>query len=167
MGFLTLVRHLRSRKLEQEKHSLEQVFARLDKNKSSRLDITEVSALFPEIGVKLTSHDDQWEMKCLLNEVDTDKSGDLNFDEFAVLVQRIRERLDAGARRRQRLTSGKLGLSESDVCELRRVFLMYDTARIDLLAPDKLRQALEVLQMPIRQEELSRFVDQVDTSGTG
>merc|ERR1712107_115109 len=138
-----------------------------DKDKDRRLDMNEISELFPELGIRLACQEDQWEMKCLLNEVDADASGDFSFGEFAVLVQRLRDRLAAAARRRQRVIASKLGLHEDQVFELCRVFFRLDTGGRGVLAPDQLRRALETLRCPLRQDELLGAVARIDTDSTG
>ena len=44
-------------------------------------------------------------MRRLLDEADEDRSGNLSFDEFSMLVQLVREGLAVAARRRQRVTA--------------------------------------------------------------
>merc|ERR1719343_665934 len=103
------------------------MFSRLDKDGSSKLDIMEVSTLLGELGIQPRCHEDQWEIRRLLDDIDVDGSGDLSFDEFAALFQRLQGRLSVAARRRQQLLAKKLGLGGRQLTELRMLFFELDT----------------------------------------
>merc|ERR1712061_534371 len=95
------------------------------------------------------------------------RSGNFSLDEFIMLVQLVQERLACAARRRQRLMASKLGLDESQVVELRRVFFMLDEDGTGLIAPDKLRSAFEILQRPMPLENLWSLSETGDTATKG
>jgi len=164
---LHLLRLLRTDRLDREQLHLRKMFRRLDKDGSGSLDVTEVSALFAELGIQPKSRDDQLEIKRLLDEVDEDDSGDFSFDEFAFIVQRVQERLAISERRKQRLMAVKLALADQQVDELRHVFFILDTEDMGVLAVEKLRRALEILRVPMSTDDLQDLIDSVDEGGTG
>jgi len=100
-------------------------------------------------------------MKRLLDDMDTDKSGDLSFEQFVPFVQRVRERLAVAAKRRERIYASRLGFSDTRVAQIRVVFYDQDTADSGFLRPDQVRGALEALQVPKGVEEIRSLMDGV------
>eukprot|EP00747_Dinoflagellata_sp_TGD_P016648 gnl/TRDRNA2_/TRDRNA2_125263_c1_seq1.p1 gnl/TRDRNA2_/TRDRNA2_125263_c1~~gnl/TRDRNA2_/TRDRNA2_125263_c1_seq1.p1 ORF type:complete len:821 (+),score=160.68 gnl/TRDRNA2_/TRDRNA2_125263_c1_seq1:62-2464(+) len=164
--YLRLFRLLRKDRLEREEQSLRVWFDHLDRDKSSKLSMAEVSTLLLEVGLQPICQEDQLEMKRIIDEIDVDASGDLIFDEFQMLVQRLRERLSMAARRRQRVTANKLGLGERRVAELRHVFYDLDKDDSGFLSPEEVRQALDILRKSMSSEELRNLISKVDADGS-
>jgi Ca2+-binding EF-hand superfamily protein len=124
--YLKLVETLRARMMSLELASLKRKFMALDKDQSSRLDMAELAAYLDELGVQPRCREDQLEMRQVLDEADADRSGDLEFTEFLLLVQRVCERLDMALRRRHRVAACKLGIGERRLAELRETFYALD-----------------------------------------
>lgn len=166
-GVLALVRSLRKGQLLAEHQSLKEMFGRLDRDRSATLEISEVAPLLVELKVQPQCWEDQLQIRRLLDEVDEDNSGNLSFEEFSILVQRVREGLATAARRRQRCTATSLGFTESQVSELRDVFFRLDDEQDGLLRIDQLRRALDMLKQQMTSSDLRKLVAQTDVAGTG
>merc|ERR1712166_1562446 len=146
-SLLKMVRSLRAGQLRAEEYSLRPMFERLDRDHSQHLEISELTPLLEELGLQPKCWEDQMTIRRLLDDTDEDHNGSLNFDEFSVLVQRLRELLTSAARRRQHLAANELGFSDRQVAELRDVFFPLDTEQDGLLRIDQLRKALVMLKL--------------------
>jgi len=165
--FLRLVRIVRSDQLSKQAHVLMGQFQRYDRDRSGVLNITEISALLLELGLQPRCREDQTELKRLLDEIDTDKTGDFEFAEFEILVQRTRERVAAGKRREQTLIAIELGFEHKKVAELRDVFFNLDSEGAGKLGITQLRSAVTALRLPISAEKLQAIFKKVDVDGSG
>jgi Ca2+-binding EF-hand superfamily protein len=144
--YLQLVRSVRRAQMQREEQSLREMFQRLDKDQSSRLDITEISTLLGELGIQPRCHEDQWEIRRLLDDIDSDRSGDFSFEKFAALIQRLQGRLASAVRRRQQLLAFKLGLDGRQLTELRILFFDLDREARGFLTASEQREAIHRLQ---------------------
>lgn len=176
--YLRLIRSLRDKRMEQEEQNLRDMFHRLDKDQSSRLDIMEISTLLGELGIQPRCHEDQWEIKRLLDDIDVDRSGNLSFEQFAALIQRLQGRLSVAMRRRQQVLAHKLGLDGRQLTELRILFFDLDRDNHGFLTAQEQREAIrrlaeerEAQQLGSAhhsQEHLSRVAAEIDAaSATG
>jgi len=152
--YLTLVRKLRQEGLDNQESHLREIFVKFDQDKSKKLCIAEISNLLAEIGIQPKSREEQVEMKTLFDDLDVDKSGDLDFQEFLELVMRLQQRLGVFTRRRQRVTANKLGYDDSRIRELRECFWTLDVQESTLLGTEQLRQALNIMKKPLSAEDL-------------
>jgi len=125
------------------------------------IEVAEISQLLGNFGIQPRSREEQWEIKCLLDEIDVDNSGDLSFEEFATFVQRIRERLNMAARRRHRGLACKLGLEERLLLELRRVFFCLDEEDAGFLSLEQLQQVPHELKAVLPAEDLRGLVARI------
>jgi Ca2+-binding EF-hand superfamily protein len=179
--YLRLIRSIRDKRMEQEEQNLRDMFHRLDKDQSSRLDIMEISTLLGELGIQPRCHEDQWEIKRLLDDIDVDRSGNLSFEQFAALIQRLQGRLSVALRRRQQVLAHKSGLDGRQLTELRILFFDLDRDAHGFLTAQEQREAIrrltEAQQQEAQgqggsaqhsQEHLSRVAAEIDAaSATG
>lgn len=156
--YLRFVEALRMDRVGRGEFAFREMFASVDKNHNASLDIAEVSLLLVELGVQPYSRDDQLEIRNLIDEVDTDGTGDLCYEEFVAFVKRVRERLAVAARRRRRLVAAKLGFGERYLAELRELFWTLDVEDSGSLTLEQLRRALEMLRVSIDPAELHAAV---------
>eukprot|EP00812_Abedinium_dasypus_P008782 NODE_2518_length_920_cov_266.449711.p1 GENE.NODE_2518_length_920_cov_266.449711~~NODE_2518_length_920_cov_266.449711.p1 ORF type:complete len:258 (+),score=97.20 NODE_2518_length_920_cov_266.449711:3-776(+) len=164
--FLFLLEALRTMKLEQDQVINKELFAVCDKNGDGCLSLAEVAGLLAHLGIQATCAEDQMELKRLIDNVDADGSGDITFDEFEVLVEAIQCRFRARARSRQQVLARDLGLSEREVCELRRVFFELDEVGCGYLSVDQCRQALNMLKHQMSSHDLNDLIHKT-SHGTG
>merc|ERR1719235_584121 len=87
------------------------LFKKYDKDNGGSLSFSEVATMIGEMGLNPRSREDQDEIKQLLDSVDADGSGELDFYEFQDLVQRIEEKLKSLQRRRDMQGGEALGFS--------------------------------------------------------
>lgn len=165
--FLWLIRHVREECRKGARQDLKTVFSRFDKDKSGNLSLCEVSMLIAEIGLTPRCREDQDEIKKLLSEVDADGSGELDFEEFQELVQKITEKLRSGQRRRENETAKVLGFSSKQVSELRDAFFQLDDDGNGQLSIDECRQTLTILRKNMTSEELHDLFSTIDRDGSG
>merc|ERR550537_1116220 len=102
------------------------LFNKYDKDHGGSLSLSEVATMIGDMGLNPRTREDQDEIKQLLDNVDADGSGELDFDEFQDLVQRIEEKLKSLQRRRDLKAGEALGFTPQQVCELRGVFFKLD-----------------------------------------
>lgn len=173
--YLHLVRCVRRTQMEQEEQGLRDMFQRLDKDHSSSIDILEISTLLGELGIQPRCHEDQWEIRRLLDDIDVDRSGELSFEKFAALIQRLQGRLSAAVRRRQQLLAHKLGLDSRQLTELRILFFDLDKENRGFLTAPEQREAIQRLQdgperpdrCPEHLSKVSREIDAASATGFG
>jgi calmodulin len=166
-GFLGLIRIVREECLANRRLGLRRQFKRYDKDGSGELSLAEVSLLFIDMGLTPKCQEDQDEMKALLREVDADGSGELDFDEFQDLVQRITERLRFSQRRRENETAKQLGFNAQQVVELRESFFSLDQDGSGELSIDECRTTLTLLRKNMSAEDLNVLFETIDKDGNG
>lgn len=165
--FLRLVRTLRKDQLKKEEYDLKAMFNRLDRDRSDTLEVSEISTLLEAFGVQPHCWEDQMQIRRMLDQIDEDGSGNFCFDEFARLVQRVREYLAIAARRRERIAADELGFADRQVAELRDVFFTLDLSQQGCLTVEQLRKALDTLKTPMSPEDLATLVARFDVDGVG
>lgn len=165
--FLCLVDRMKRQHRENEACRLATTFERLDKNRDARLDMHEISAMLAEVGLLPRCRHDQIELRRLLAEIDTDGSGDLCFEEFLSLAQRLRGRWALQAPRRQRVAAERFGLAEKRVAELRVLFWKTDVLDRGVLDLAQLRSALNALRKPMCPEQLRSLYASASARGGG
>lgn len=95
---------------------------------------------------------DEKTLKGIIDEVDEDGTGLIDFDEFAGLAARFiepEEDLDAIAR------------------ELKEAFRMYDKEAKGYLTTEVLRDILHELDDKLKPDELDQMIDEIDADGSG
>lgn len=166
-GFLELIRVVRDECRNNRKLNLKRQFRRYDKDGSGDLSLAEVSLLFIDMDLTPKCQEDQDEMKALLQEVDADGSGELDFDEFQDLVQKITERLRFSQRRRENETAKQLGFNVQQVTELREAFFSLDQDGSGELSIDECRTTLTLLRKNMSAEDLNVLFESIDNDGNG
>jgi len=159
---LILVKMLRSELALAQEKWLRESFEHFDKDSSSSLDVSEVTSLLHAMHLQPKTREEQLELKRLLGEMDSDQSGDLSFNEFLFLVQRLQELHAMDTRRHQLLTATRLGLEPRQVMDLRQVFFSLDEGESGYLNTETLEKALRLLQRQRNIEYIEGLVDKID-----
>uniref|UniRef100_A0A7S2LJN3 EF-hand domain-containing protein n=1 Tax=Zooxanthella nutricula TaxID=1333877 RepID=A0A7S2LJN3_9DINO len=165
--FLWLVRKVREWVIQLAKDDMKVAFNRFDQNRSGSLDICEVNKLFVELGLSARSREDQSMLKRLVNQVDVDKSGLVEFEEFQVLVGRVAERIHAVQSCRERRAGLEAGFDENEVADLRDVFYSLDLDKSGMLAIEELRHVVTCIRCVVSSEQLREVVDRYDAEDKG
>lgn len=101
-------------------------------------------------------------MKQLLDNVDADGSGELDFREFQDLVQRIEEKLKSLQRIRDVKAGAELGFHPQQVCELRGVFFKLDENGDNTVSSSEIQRLAMLMNKRIRQDKLMNVFHEVD-----
>jgi len=160
--FLNLVDQLREEYLVRMRGELRRQFDRYDRDQSGALGMSEVSLLFVDMGLNPSCQEDQDEIKQLLDNVDADGSGELDFDEFQDLVQRIEEKLKSLQRRRDLKAGEALGFTQPQVCELRGVFFKLDVNGDESISSNEIQRLAMLMRKRINQTKLMEVFHEVD-----
>merc|ERR1719356_2096567 len=89
--FLELTGQIRAHSLEGKREAEHSVFTRYDRDGSGSLSVKEVSVLLCDVGCAPKTRKEQEELSAIIRMVDADGSGQIDFNEFQVLSQRIEE----------------------------------------------------------------------------
>nr|VDD56251.1 unnamed protein product [Brassica oleracea] len=119
---------------------LKKVFDQFDSNGDGKISVGELGGVFKAMGTSYTES----ELNRALEDVDTDRDGFINVDEFSALCR-----------------------SSSTVSEIRDAFDLYDQDKNGLISASELRQVLNRLRMSCSVEECARMIGPVDADGDG
>lgn len=154
--FLQVVKQLRSFHRGLQRPDLLLTFEKYDKDKSGSLSISEVALMIYDLGMAPRSRYEQAELGSLLQAVDTDGSGSLDFDEFEDLAQRIEERLVSLRRHEEARYAERLGLASSlELHRVRTVFTQSDEEGTDFLDLTQAKNAARKLDKQVKGPEFS------------
>ncbi|KAJ0247854.1 calcium-binding protein CML27 [Hirschfeldia incana] len=119
---------------------LKKVFDQFDSNGDGKISVSELGGVFKAMGTSYT----ETELNRLLEDVDADRDGFINVDEFYTLCR-----------------------SSSTASEIRDAFDLYDQDKNGLISAPELHQVLNRLGMSSSVEECSRMIGPVDADGDG
>nr|CAD7427139.1 unnamed protein product [Timema monikensis] len=138
----TEVRHLTPRP-----PVLRKAFEAFDREKKGCISTDMVRTILEMLG----HHVDDQIIKDIINEVDADGSGELEFDEFVTLAGRFLIEEDAEAMQQ----------------ELKEAFRLYDKEGDGYITTAVLREILKELDDKLTKEELDMMIEEIDTDGSG
>ncbi|CAK9156157.1 unnamed protein product [Ilex paraguariensis] len=128
----------------QDMDEVNQVFNRFDVNGDGKISATELSDVMKALGSD-TSAD---ELSCMMSEIDTDKDGFINLQEFASFLK----------------------TSQNDdvwMKELRDAFELYDQDKDGVITAAELHQILTRLGEICSVQDCARMIKSVDSDGDG
>ncbi|OQV17184.1 Troponin C [Hypsibius exemplaris] len=132
---------------EEQKVAFKKAFNMFDKEKQGFIHTRQIGSLLRTMGQAFEDKD----LRELIAEVDTDGSGEIEFDEFLVLVSRF-------------VVEGDKAKMEQ---ELRDAFRLYDKQGNGYINVSDLREILRALEDKITEEELDEMIAEIDTDGSG
>merc|ERR550537_480972 len=141
---------------------LADLFKKYDKDNGGSLSLSEVATMIGDMGLNPRSREDQDEIKQLLDNVDADGSGELDFSEFQDLVQRIEEKLKSLQRRRDLKAGEALGFTQPQVCELRGVFFKLDVNGDESISSSEIQRLAMLMRKRINATKLLEVFHEVD-----
>mmetsp|Transcript_105296 Transcript_105296/g.298024 ORF Transcript_105296/g.298024 Transcript_105296/m.298024 type:complete len:750 (+) Transcript_105296:1-2250(+) len=166
-GFLMLARCMRESHRRRAVPERRRLFERFDRDRSGLLDLREVFALVGCMGLSPKCREDQCDMQQLLACVDADGSGEFDFEEFEVLVQRLDWRIKVLQRIHERDVAVKLGFQETEVLVLREAFFVLDSSSQGALGIETLRDMASRLSLPLSNQALDEAFEAFDPEGHG
>lgn len=129
----------------QNSEEVKKVFSRFDSNGDGRIDSSELASVLNALG----SNSSQPEVDKMMEEMDSDRDGFVNIQEFADFCAK------------------KVEGDESGVKELRDAFDMYDANKNGLISADELHQVLIRLGESCTVADCANMIQTVDSDGDG
>uniref|UniRef100_T1J4B7 EF-hand domain-containing protein n=1 Tax=Strigamia maritima TaxID=126957 RepID=T1J4B7_STRMM len=126
---------------------LKKAFDMFDKEKKGFIHTSMVATILRSMGQTFEERD----LMGLIDEIDSDGSGELEFDEFQQLAARFVVEED----------------SEAMQEELRGAFRMYDKEGNGYINVSDLREILRALDDKLTEDELDEMITEIDTDGSG
>jgi len=126
---------------------LRKAFDMFDRDKKGCIHTNMVATILRTLGQNFEEKD----LKELIEEIDIDGSGELEFDEFLTLTARYLVDED----------------SEAMQEELREAFRMYDKEGNGYINVSALREILRALDDKLTEDELDEMIAEIDTDGSG
>merc|ERR1719281_495614 len=94
------------------REELRPLFEEYDRDQSGELSMQEVSRILVDLNLQPKSAAEQAEISRMMDDVDADGSGLIDFDEFLWFVQRLHERLHAMKRKDENREAKELRYSQ-------------------------------------------------------
>lgn len=132
---------------KEQKGMLRKAFDMFDKDKKGVIHTNMVSTILRTMGQTFEERD----LKDIIEEIDTDGSGELEFDEFLTLAARFLVEEDTEAMQE----------------ELREAFRLYDKEGNGYINVSDLREILRALEDNMSEDELDEMIAEIDTDGSG
>ncbi|KAI8434750.1 hypothetical protein MSG28_003271 [Choristoneura fumiferana] len=126
---------------------LKKAFEAFDHEKKGCIGTVMVGTIFGMLGLGVTDET----LKEIIEEVDEDGSGELEFDEFVTLAAKFMVEEDAEAMQQ----------------ELKEAFRLYDKEGNGYITTGVLREILRELDDKISAEELDMMIEEIDSDGSG
>merc|ERR1740129_274247 len=165
--FLELVRAFRQY-LQDKKHD-EQLacFEKYDKDKNGSLGAHEISILLADLGLMPKNRAEQDELVYLMNSVDTDASGNVQFSEFQLLCQRVDEKLKCLRYETEVAHAINSGFSEKRMLDIRFIFETIDADGSGKLDASEVRTALTMMRKDISNDTFEKAFSTLDADNSG
>merc|ERR1712176_1530242 len=126
----------------EEKAKFKVAFEMFDENKDGTIDINELNGVMKSLGQKLRSK----ELKRMIAEVDANRNGKIDLEEFYILMGRKYDNNDKEA-------------------EMRAAFLKFDTDGNGYITKSELKKAMKELGEKLSKEELADMMNEADIDG--
>lgn len=151
----------RSRSLQQCR------FERYDKDGTGFLSVGEISHLLWDVGCAPHSRREQEEIAQLIQVVDQDGNGEIDFTEFQVLSQRIDEKLKSMRYEAEIEHAMTVGFSEAQLRDLRWVFDSLDADGSEKLSAFEVRAGLAKMDKKVSMHAFETAFNALDEDGSG
>jgi len=132
---------------KEQRELLKKAFDTFDVEKKGSIGTIMVGTILGMLGISL----DQKMLNDIINEVDEDGSGELEFEEFIQLAARFLVEEDAEAMQQ----------------ELKEAFRLYDKEGNGYISTSVLKEILKELDDKITNEELDMMIAEIDSDGSG
>jgi len=142
-------------------------FDKLDKDRSGTLSVAELSILLEDLDCLPRSRKEQEEMGQVIQSIDVDGNGAIDFDEFHELIQRIEEKFASMRYEIEMEHALRGGFTEGNLSEFRTIFDMLDQDCSGELESHEVRQCLIVMRKPISQEAFDAAFKSLDADESG
>lgn len=144
-----------------------ETFEKYDRDVSGSLNLSEITTMLGDLRLTPKTKREQEEIKRILEDVDEDGSGEIDFSEFTALVLRVQERLRFVQRRQETEMAQELGFSDEQLSQFRNAFYTLDQDNSEALDVVELRQAFVLLRKPVSSDTLLSLFNALDKDGSG
>eukprot|EP00746_Dinoflagellata_sp_MGD_P147332 gnl/MRDRNA2_/MRDRNA2_79695_c0_seq1.p1 gnl/MRDRNA2_/MRDRNA2_79695_c0~~gnl/MRDRNA2_/MRDRNA2_79695_c0_seq1.p1 ORF type:complete len:774 (+),score=165.19 gnl/MRDRNA2_/MRDRNA2_79695_c0_seq1:80-2323(+) len=165
LDFLCLVKGVRQEEELMAHDQVQELFYKYDTDHSGYISFAEASEVISDLGLSVSSIKDKNAIRELFEEVDQNGGGDLDVDEFYVLMQKCMERLRAETFQKERDLSQKLGYSSQQVEELKDAFHTLDEEGRGEIKIEQLKKVPELLGYEVG--DLAGLLCRLDEDFTG
>lgn len=169
--FLWVLRRLRGWHMQCRLRQLRDSFNKLDRDGRGVLSMTDLNVLVGELGLVARSREDQEVLKSALIQVDEEGTGEVRFNEFQVLVQRVAERMASVQSNRERKAGAAANFTPKEVVDLRDAFYVLCGDGPKVLGIESLRRAVDLTRSRTKREvssdKLHELLQRFDTSKIG
>ncbi|CAJ1400451.1 unnamed protein product [Effrenium voratum] len=149
LNFEEFLEFLRKVRLQNDGQRLEELtakFLRLDKDRNGSLDMKELHVLLEETQCIPRTRKEQEEVQQLIQSVDVDGNGVIDFEEFKELVQRIDEKFASLRYESEVEYAVSRGFTEVELGSFRAIFEHLDADNSGRLEMSEVRQCLSIIQ---------------------
>ncbi|KAK5644320.1 hypothetical protein RI129_005620 [Pyrocoelia pectoralis] len=126
---------------------LKKAFDTFDVEKKGSIGTVMIGTILNMLGINITEK----MLEDIINEVDEDGSGELEFEEFCTLAARFMVEEDA----------------EALQAELKEAFRLYDKEGNGYISTDVLKEIIKELDDKITPDELEGMIKEIDSDGSG
>ncbi|CAE7454829.1 CML12 [Symbiodinium natans] len=165
--FLSVVKHLRSLGMDEKLEVVESLFNQYDRDQSGKLTIKDVCQILMDLEIKPRTVLEQEHMAQLIEEADSEGSGQLNVNELLLLVQRINERVAELDRMEILKKAQALNFTTKQASTLWETFEELDEEHEGLVPINQVEQALSVMRWQLPGARLQRYANEIDVDGNG
>ncbi|KAG8530281.1 uncharacterized protein KY384_004783 [Bacidia gigantensis] len=129
---------------EEQMEGLKAAFQLFDDNGDGEITVHELGAVMRQLGLKPSDT----ELEDLMNEIDTDRSGTISFEEFTTIMAHKLSPVDAET-------------------ELRAAFDVFDKDGNGTISTEELRQLMKSIGEDLNDTEIEEMVREADRDGNG
>merc|ERR1712205_289685 len=130
---------------DEEKKEVRKNFNLFDKKRTGAIPIADMGTVLRSLGQNPT----EAELQALMEEVDKDKSGTIEFDEFVDLMARTNKSKDQ--------------MEE----EIKNAFLTFDADNSGYITREELVETLTTMGDPVDEETINGMIQEADVDGDG
>merc|ERR1711904_144065 len=165
--FLHLIHGIRQLSSERCQEELQTLFKRFDKDDNGRMALRECGFLLGHGGPGPKTQQEQRHIGLLLEAMDEDGNGELDFEEFTHFCQRVKEMLQLKVHQEEREAAKNLQITIAQLQEYKLVFEHLDTDATGELSVKRVREMVDSLHINVSGDELHEIFTQVDENDSG
>ncbi|ETO13322.1 calmodulin 2-like protein [Reticulomyxa filosa] len=129
---------------KQELRQLKEAFTFFDHDNDGGISTQEIGHVMKTVGLEITDE----ELKDIMNDLDEDRDGHMNFDEFVLMMDR------------------RMSVA-SQLDELKATFTFFDKNGDGKIDFDELKQVLTILGEQVSDKDVHDLIKEADTNGYG
>ncbi|KAG8298929.1 hypothetical protein J6590_002896 [Homalodisca vitripennis] len=133
---------------EDKVRAMRKGFMMIDIHKTGSIETSKIAEALNKMGLEMF---DEEKLEELIDEVDVDETGKVDFDQFCQIVGTFLEEEDA----------------EAMQAELKEAFRLYDKEGNGYITTKVLREILAALDDALKPEDLDGMIAEIDTDGSG